>query len=304
MEYEFRRITPTDVPDICRLFSASFNSELSEQALTRKLDTKDFGAAYVGYLAIAPNSEIAAYYAVYPVRMRINDTLVLAAQSGDTMTHPEHQKKGLFLQLAELCYQLAEQQGIQLVFGFPNQNSKPGFIKHLQWQLLRPMEGLELHASVPAWRRRFARWTHNPDAKVWARMQPLVVSDGLSFDDASDGVLKDQTYLGYKASITQSVVINYGPLTVWCIPGLRIDIGAFTENQTLASEELRDAFIQLMQFSGAHSARFCMNPQSEAFAKLSPHGVSGSPVDVGYRLLDDSLTIRDLYFTRGDFDYF
>ena len=59
---------------------------------------------------------------------------VLAAQSIDTMTHPRSQGKGVFTKLANACYGIAKERGIQLLYGFPNPSSYPGFVRKLGWK--------------------------------------------------------------------------------------------------------------------------------------------------------------------------
>jgi GNAT superfamily N-acetyltransferase len=106
---------------------------VEQSYLEKKFDTDYTGASFIGYIAYAENDEPAAFYGVFPVMMIIDGKRVLAAQSGDTMTAPKHQGKGLFTRLAKITYELAKAEGIELIFGFPNQNSYPGFKNKLGW---------------------------------------------------------------------------------------------------------------------------------------------------------------------------
>ena len=49
--------------------------------------------------------------------------------------HPDlkHRKKGLFIRLVKKTHQLAKDEGIRVIFGFPNKNSYPGFKNKLNW---------------------------------------------------------------------------------------------------------------------------------------------------------------------------
>ncbi len=52
---------------------------------------------------------------------------VKALLSLNTATHPEHQRRGLFVKSAELTFSNAAKEGFSFVYGFPNVNSYPGF---------------------------------------------------------------------------------------------------------------------------------------------------------------------------------
>jgi hypothetical protein len=58
----------------------------------------------------------------------------------NTATHPRHQGKGLFTQLAKLTYELGADEGYECVIGVANANSTPGFIRKLGFQLVAPLE--------------------------------------------------------------------------------------------------------------------------------------------------------------------
>jgi len=50
--------------------------------------------------------------------------------------------------LAKLTYKLAEERKIQLVFGFPNKNSLPGFQNKLDWKFYGSMQNFTISNSV------------------------------------------------------------------------------------------------------------------------------------------------------------
>ena len=96
------------------------------------LHQKNIMHANVIYYAMAQD-DIAAIYTAIPVLFRINQTLQPGLQSIDTLTDVDHRGKGLFIELAEKLY--SEQGGSRysLVYGFPNDQSAPGFFKKLGW---------------------------------------------------------------------------------------------------------------------------------------------------------------------------
>ncbi len=74
---------------------------------------------------------IAAHYAIIPMKMEIEGRVAKGALSMATVTHPQHQGKGLFKKLAQITYENAKKEGCEFVVGVANANSFPGFIKHL-----------------------------------------------------------------------------------------------------------------------------------------------------------------------------
>lgn len=80
------------------------------------------------------NNDIAAIYTALPVLFRIDGRIVPALQSIDTLTDENHRGKGLFIKLANRLYSEEALNGFALVYGFPNDNSAPGFFKKLGWK--------------------------------------------------------------------------------------------------------------------------------------------------------------------------
>ena len=131
--YLSSRINEDSYTDIQQLYELSFNHKEELRFIRTKYDTSVFGLRDVGMLAKSEEGENAAYYGVFPITLSIGSDDYLIAQSGDTMTAPAHRKQGLFVRLAEETYALCRKLGIQFVFGFPNENSFPGFKRNLNW---------------------------------------------------------------------------------------------------------------------------------------------------------------------------
>ncbi len=77
--------------------------------------------------------DVAAIYTAMPSVFNFNGKKGEGLQSIDTMTDEAHRGKGLFPKLAVKLYEDAEKDNYELVYGFPNENSAPGFFKKLQW---------------------------------------------------------------------------------------------------------------------------------------------------------------------------
>lgn len=77
--------------------------------------------------------------------MKVGDELCLGSLPLDTMVHPDYRGQGMFTTLAKEAYKLAAERGIHFIYGFPNENSRHGFITKLDWR--------ELHNGIPLWVR-------------------------------------------------------------------------------------------------------------------------------------------------------
>lgn len=147
--YRYERLTSSNLNQLVGLYKACFGINTNISFLRKKYDTIRFGAEYIGYFAKHnQTNEVAGYYGVFPILASYETKSLLIAQSGDTMTHPKHQGKGLFTVLAKLTYELAINSGIEFVFGFPNKNSYPGFIKKLNWKHLTDINNYSIKGSL------------------------------------------------------------------------------------------------------------------------------------------------------------
>jgi GNAT superfamily N-acetyltransferase len=88
--------------------------------------------------------QIAAVYAVFPVRFKLDEQLVVGAQSLDTLTDGNYRGQGLFGKLATAVYDRCRETGVKFVYGFPNGSSAPGFFGKLGWVRMDPLPFLIL----------------------------------------------------------------------------------------------------------------------------------------------------------------
>lgn len=72
-------------------------------------------------------------YAIVPRVMNVAGEIIIGALSLDTMTHPDYRRHGIFESLAKKTYSQAAEDGIHVIYGFPNEFSYSGFIKKLGW---------------------------------------------------------------------------------------------------------------------------------------------------------------------------
>jgi hypothetical protein len=93
---------------------------------------------------------------------------VLGAHSVDTVVHREFRGKGLFIEGARRCYELAREEGVQFLYGFPGPTTHRGMVRHLEWMNASRLSCLSFAVDVS--RLLQARGVWNPAARLMARL--------------------------------------------------------------------------------------------------------------------------------------
>ena len=219
-EYKFERVSESNVDDLLFIYKDAFDKELNILEFKQKQNTKEFGDKYVGFIAYDQNNTPAAFYGVYTCQIEYQGKLFLAAQSGDTMTHSEHTGKGLFTQLALKTYNYCQENGFHLVFGFPNENSFPGFVKRLGWSHFDDMIPYLIRVKCIPWIRfkntfRLPQSIHN----WWCRLNLKKLTKGIPFKSSclstETAVVDHSTEFFEYKTYGENYLIQLNGINVW-----------------------------------------------------------------------------------------
>lgn len=119
---------------ILELFERSFNKPLSPELWDWFYLQNPSGEAIV--TVAYDDKDLIGHYALIPMPLKNGaGESIHACQSITTMVDSSRADLKLFERLANESYLRAQSQGYELVFGFPNQNSKIYFQRILRWQL-------------------------------------------------------------------------------------------------------------------------------------------------------------------------
>lgn len=133
-EYTFYKITENEFDKLIPLMQDCFGMEVNIEYFRWKFLDNPAGS-FIGFVAEHKiTGMISAYYGVIPEKYNFIDKECVLYQSCDTMTHSKHRRKGLFNQLAKLCYNYLEKNAELNVFGFGGETSTPGFLK-MGWKI-------------------------------------------------------------------------------------------------------------------------------------------------------------------------
>ena len=120
---------------ICLLFHDCFSSKMSLGLWEWAYINNIYGPPVVALSF--DGDRLVAHYAVIRNDLANQEEGVLkTGLSMTTMVAESHRKHYLFTALAELVYDELKSQSFNLVCGFPNEMSVPGFKKRLQWTIL------------------------------------------------------------------------------------------------------------------------------------------------------------------------
>jgi len=172
------------------------------------------GKQFVNIAIDRTNKVVAAIYAITPVHFKAGDKYVEGSQSLDTITDVNYRGKGLFVSLARDVYQKAENDGIQLVYGFPNGSSIHGFAKKLAWKVLDPVPYLirPLNSRYFTQKIGFLKWLPNVNLK-WSgyrESKKYIIKSIWDLPQETDmiwkafaktfqvGVVRDSSYLNWR----------------------------------------------------------------------------------------------------------
>ena len=289
------------------LYRAAFHLRVTIPFLLKKYDTRSLGVEFIGFIAFTSTGMAVGYYGVIPCFFQLKGNSIVAAQSADTMTHPEHRKKGLFQQLAKQTYDLAREQNIQFIFGFPNHNSLPGFIK-LKWQFLPDQfQMFTIRTGGFAYARLLKK------SSILSLCYNILLNyflgyeaSGESFfeEKTSDGIRHDDRFLAYKTyNVTHFVNIN--KVKLWIKADGKLKVGAV---QGLHKSNAADFLYYLKRLAsrlGCSEVIFMTSKHSSLYEILLETLTPKDAFPIGFLSLQNSgHSFKNIEFEYCDVDIF
>ena len=307
--YKVERLSAENIYDLIPLFEYVFGKNVSRHYVESKYDTAYLGIQYLGHIAY-DNGQPIAYYGAMPFMIEYQGRHILAAQSGDAMTMPGYNGKGIFTHLGRLTDALLEAEGIAFVYGWPNQNSYYGYVKKLDWQHVENMQRYEIKVSAFPW-EKLSRMI--PLLRPWYQkrvqrlLKPIAASQPALKSSVVDaewgGTLRNEAFFKYKAFLGNALVELEG-VTIWLKADTRLLIG---DMQVASEAELlkaENALKKLASALGVPAIIFQVSPGAtldQWFAKRY------QPIEswaIGWKNYSSDIPLEKLRFTYGDLDTF
>ncbi len=263
---------------ICRVEEQHFSAliEISESAFglnpeasyfKLKNNTSHWGDPYLGFIAFDINDKPAAFYGVYACLIKVDGKNVRVVQSGDTMTHKEHTGKGLFTKLAQMTYDLCRELNYKFVFGFPNYNSYPGFVKKLNWICPGKLNEYRIKVSTLPLVKASKKFPQlKPLLKLYFNFVNSLHSEKDIYFNSSvlnggqDGLIRTKEFVDYKLSCGESYIVKIGSVKIWMKPDGFLYIGDVDISGNFDFKEFISSLKKYCFWIGADTVSFITTP--------------------------------------------
>jgi GNAT superfamily N-acetyltransferase len=278
-----RRATDEDrsaIIELCRASLGWVEGDPNEAFFAWKHDQNPFGPSPT-WVAVAPDGSLAGVRVFLRWAFDVpGEATISAVRAVDTATHPDWQGKGIFTRLTMGALDELGDEGLDVVFNTPNDQSRPGYLKMGWSQVGRVPVAVRLRSLTSARRLAGARAA----AEKWS--QPVDVAlDAPSALADRDGVQRLLDALATPPGIATARSVEYlqwrysfGPLRYRAMPlGDRLEDGLviFRVRRRGTATELtvcdmlappaasaRRAIGYLLRRSGADYAIRCAGPGS------------------------------------------
>jgi hypothetical protein len=309
MKYTSEKLSERNLPKLSWLFDQEHGSKFSFDYFKQKFNTDWIGKKYIGFFAKNEENQVGAFYGGFPCQMKVDDEIKLVLQSGDTITHSNHRKKGLFIRLAEETYNFAESENFEYVFGFPNKNSEHGFFQKLGWENLGSSTNFTFTFSNFNWFGLCHKFTFLKPLYDWfyrKQINKFSISPEQVFKNYKqtyNGVLKNENFLNYKLNYGNSALLKVDEKVFWIKNDNGIRLGdLFVINNEI---DIYSYLEPLAKTFGVKQIHFSCNEHHPLFKVLSRSNAQQSSGHVsGIRGLKNKVLPKKIAFVSGDSDDF
>ena len=321
MDYLIERFDISQISQLKLLFQAVYNkNSLDLDGLEDRFKTAKFGGECIGYFAYSPDENLdtripAAYYGVFPAIATLGGKRIMCAQSGDSMTHPNHRNKGLFTELAKKTYETAKQEGIEFIFGFPGPIPYQIFKHKLKWEL--PYNMVKFTRVVPALPTGIIKKKLNMKIGPFNdsvlrhvgtnNLCPSTLSDQWYINNDEElEILRDNNYWEYKKSLPDNKLFIdlQGVCALLKFDG-SLSIGNIIGDTSGDSlKKLFETIDNIAVLSGAPQIKTFLHPGSDLLKPLANFGKLSEGMPYGYINLTNRYDPGKLALDYVDLDFF
>lgn len=261
-----------------------------------KLAANLAGAGFGGFIAYNDQYEPVACLCTIGTFITGETTKILAAQLTDGMTDPLHQNEGWFTELADAVTKKAQQNGVALLYGFPNQNASP-LLKKNGWEETQQLDRFEIPvARTPRWilNRLSGKSPIHFDRQTGCSNS--VIKDGFAGLERSEEFLRYKTYTG-----TGSII--RGNAKAWIKVDHDIAIGDMDCDES-SFPSLLAAIERIAVARGASRIHFQCSGGTSLHKWFAAKFKAIPSFPVLEKWTDPSARMQDIKFTYADIDIF
>ncbi|MEO8148389.1 MAG: GNAT family N-acetyltransferase [Bacteroidia bacterium] len=309
-EYTYVRVSDEHRKSLQYISHCAFKIPVKENYFLKKWNTDFTGHKNIGFIAFTKSGEPIAYYGVFPCFVEYNGEKFLASQSGDTMTHPDHAGKGLFTTLAKMTYQLAQEEGIEFVVGFPNDNSYPVLVKKLNFTHRENLKTYKVNVKtlpVAAFFKKFIRCF--PIYKFYLDIIFSFIKSDKPFLESSlveknvVCILHDKAFFDYK-SFQNNFLVKVGGINVWLKSDGWLLIGDIEKNESIDFKKFLSGLKKLAFITGHTKIVFSASENTFIDNLLKQNTIFEKGGYFCYLNLISKIPVENMKFTTADLDTF
>jgi hypothetical protein len=309
-QYKVTRLHKDNLGDLALLHTAVYGRSPAVDHFPGKYNTAYTGLEYVGFIAYNADKIPVAFYGVIPCFIEYNGEILLAAQSADTMTHPQHRFKGMFVELSNKTFDLCRELGIRLVFGFPNQNSYHGAVNKLGWKMTEAMAYFVINIqTIPlaflstkaGWLRRLYK-----SYSLFILKRKLLPEKGVANSAMTEGfagICRSKEFLFYK-TYSDSLVMGFAGAKVWASIKQGIWIGDMENVSDKNFNTVITSLKRTARWLGIKQIQFHCSPGTELYRLFAAHFTAAISYPVLFQDFGSSIPPGKIKFTFSDIDIF
>ena len=309
-EYTVVRLNKDNLKDVALLHEAVYGAATLPDYFPKKYNTAYTGCEYAGFIAYNTQRIPVAYYGVIPCFIQQGTEIILAAQSADTMTHPQHRYKGMFVDLSNLTFELCRALGIHLIFGFPNQNSYHGAVNKLGWKLTEMMDCFMIPISglrIESFANRFSFSKNFYNRYIKTILKKYIINQkGIPNSVTKEnfaGVYRDAAYLEYK-TYSPARVIRIGDSKIWINIKSGFLIGDIEGVDEKNFTEVMNTIKSLAKRLGVKQVQFHCSPGTSLHTLFSLHYKAIPSYPALFQDFGSTIPPEKIKFTLADIDVF
>jgi len=308
IQYNITRCTPENVQNVNLLFKEAKSLIFHPDFFKKKNETKYLGTSYHSFIAFDENNSPCAHCGCYASLIEINDKKEIALQFADVITHPNHQKKGLFAALGKAAEKYAIEKNINFLFAIPNEQSEPGFIRSLNWDISHNMNVYSFHVRGIPFTRIFTKlrinfiydncWI-NPILKIYKSK-----NNDLKWSSSENNFLiKNKDYFIYK-EYNSNFLVKYKDITIFAKVEGGLCIGDVSLHENISVSSFLNKIKAFARLIGQSNIRFEVSPDSYLDKLLKQNQEPKKGLTVTVKAINKESNKFNLNITAADYDTF
>lgn len=307
-QYTITRCTPENVQNVNLLFKEARSLIFPNDFFKKKNETNYLRTSYHSFIAFDEDNLPCAHCGCYASLIEINNKKEIALQFADVITHPNHQRKGLFASLGKAAEKYAIEKNINYLFAIPNEQSEPGFLRSLDWNISHNMNVYSFQVKGIPFARIFNKMKMNfifnkcwikPILKIY--MSKNNVFKWSSFEN--NFLIKNKDYFSYKEYNT-NFIVKYKNITMFAKIEGGLYIGDVSLQENISITSLLKKIKAFAGLIGQSNIRFEVTPDSFLDKLLKQNQEPKKGLTVTVKAINKENYKFNINITAGDYDTF